>query len=1603
MTSLPQTHLLKKLVKVTCVFLWALSINHSQAALTDLGTAPLVSAATGDVLPNLMYILDNSGSMSWDYMPDFVNDSNKCKTIGTSEAFTASCGYGDPPYMTKDFNSIYYNPEITYSPGLSADGSERPSRTSANTAGWTSVPIDAYGVQSSSNTSLVPTSTTAGYLDKVWCNTSSASTADLFNPLVCRSNSQYIYPNNNGTQAQSFNQAYSLPGYPFYYNLSAGEYCTDKNLTSCITSKVPTVTHTFPAKLRWCNSAAAVTSANGTGCQAKYIETTGYTRARWAGISESTVGKIKILPDTLGCGGAGLPSCTSPSAMNITGITINGKRIIPVTPNPSLTITDTTSASARNTLAQNIVNAINVFAPTGGDPDFVAVRNGSEVTIQPVATTGSFSGTIAMTYSSPSPTVASVPGFKAAGSITITRAGRTSGATQRVRVDRVRVGSVTITNGAVTSLNQNDSTNTRLDLATKVKNSINSQVSAPDYTATCGANTSGVATCTSTTITITAVNTGSASNGDLTVSPNSGGNLTYSRSNLVGGTDDVPGKTYSIPTTIAQFSGDTPVVTTFERVNIEPSVTEYPKASTRTDCANPSTCTFDEEMTNFANWFSYYRTRMQMMKTSTSRAFKTIDTRYRVGFITIAPRNSSGVVDYLPIAQYDSAQKADWYEMLLATKPETGTPLRSALTRVGRIFAGKNPVPGFSADPVQFSCQQNFSILTTDGYWNTDSGSNVVNVAGTGSVGNMDGDITTAPRPFYEGGTPSLNSLADAAKYYYDTDLRSSTFGNCTGSVRPNGTRGDVCENNVFVTTTDNNLQQHMTTFTLGLGVDASLTYTSDYKSASEGDFYELKQGTRNWPVPVADSQTAVDDLWHAAVNGQGSYFSAKDPNQLADSLDEALSSISAKVGAGAAAATSTLNPVSGDNFTYVASYTSVKWTGNLEARTINTDTGKVSEDATWCVENVLADNCAAPSTVVTTSQGNSNTYQCVRPGATSANCSAPSLFDTATLECKTEISTACTGTMQAKVSESIVQEASDSRIIYMNVNGVLGSFSSNNLNTIGKADNFSNAFLSANLSQWSTLSADQKLIVNSTTMVNFLRGNNGYEDRASNIDGTDDYRLYRFRETVLGDLVDSTPVYIGAPKANFADPGYGPDSAVGSFKRSQALRAGTIYTGANDGMLHAIDAITGNERWAYVPTMVLDNMWKLADKNYGNGVNHSYYVDGDIVVNDICSNNCTSPTSAVWKTILVAGLNGGGKGYFALDITVPNSPQLLWEFDSADDNDIGFSFGNPVITKKADGTWVVVFATGYNNVTGNNPGEGALYVLNALSGTIISKYDTNVGNAATPSGLAKINAFITDAEVNNEAKYIYAGDLLGNVWRFNINNANSSSNPFKIAVLKDPSGNPQPITVRPELAEVGGKPVLYLGTGRYLGTSDLNDNQQQSIYAISDDITLTATLDNPRISSQMVNQVLVNNASAGSRSVQQPANQVNFASGRGWYIDFPDTGERQSVPAQLVFGTLLLPTTVPSNTVCSPGGYGWLNFLDYKTGASVAGNIVASKTNAPIVGMNILYIKGKPVINVVTADNPTPQFPPQQPIFTGGSASGFTNHRVIWRELINE
>lgn len=1099
-------------------------------------------------------------------------------------------------------------------------------------------------------------------------------------------------------------------------------------------------------------------------------------------------------------------------------------------------------------------------------------------------------------------------------------------------VSGITINGVQIMSGTSTSTNKSNT------LASSIASRINDCTAA--VTGNCGV--AGYrATASSSTVTITAP----LEAGALTVTPAIASNGP---------------KTY----TITAFSGYAFVPGSFQRVDIIPGGTYPPgsasKAPSRKDCAGATSCTYDEEMTNFANWYTYYQTRMQTMKTAASRAFKEIDNRYRVGFITIANQSTSG--NYLPIARFDAgtgSQKEKWYNALFRANPSTSTPLRSALSIVGRIFAGKKPVG--TADPMQYSCQQNFALLTTDGYWNTDSDSDVQGIDGN-PVGNRDSDANS--RPAYEGPVATSNSLADVAKYYYDTDLRDSAWGNCTGALG-----NSVCENNVFTSGNDLNTKQHLTTFTLGLGVDGTLLYTPDYLAGTSVDYESLSKGTGNpvvnWPVPEQNTERAVDDLWHAAVNGGGVYFSAKDPVQLTAGLNSALSAIGSKIGSGAAAATSTLNPVAGDNFAYVASYTTVKWKGNLEARGINLDTGVVSESASWCVENVVAGSCPSPGTIVAETSGSSTVYNCVTPDSTAATCGG-TLDGT---NCKVELPIACTGTMGSKVFAS-----SDERTIYMNNgSGTLVPFNYSNLSTTGYASHFNGT----SLSQWTLFDNDQKSAAAGENLVKFLRGQTGYEDRASNELAK---RLFRYREATLGDAIESQPAYVGKPTYSYTDPGYS------SFVSDKAGRPKTVFIGTNDGMLHAFDAMTGQERWAYVPSMVIPNMWKLADKNYATM--HTNFVNGSPFIGDIYAGGS-------WRTILVAGLNGGGRGYYALDVTEPTAPSLLWEIDTTDEPNLGYTFGNPVITKMANGTWVVLFTSGYNN-TSPGDGKGYLFVYDAWTGaparTAIS---TEVGSTTTPSGLSKIAVWADNPERNNTAGYVYGGDLLGNVWRFDINTGVKT----QFAVLKSPNGSLQPITAAPELGSIFGKRVVFVGTGKYLEVTDLTDTQVHSVYAIKDD-DATATLVNPRGS--LVQQTL--STSGATRTAS--SNPVNFKTGRGWFVDFPDSGERVNVNPRLDSGTLIVPTTVPSNTVCNPGGYGWLNYFNYETGSAAIGaedSLVSQKFNAPIVGVNVYRLpNGKRITTVVTSDRPTPEKPPKG---TGGdrSAGGFQAKRVIWREVTPE
>jgi type IV pilus assembly protein PilY1 len=866
----------------------------------------------------------------------------------------------------------------------------------------------------------------------------------------------------------------------------------------------------------------------------------------------------------------------------------------------------------------------------------------------------------------------------------------------------------------------------------------------------------------------------------------------------------------------------------------------------------------------------------------------------------------------------------------------------------------------------------------------------------------------------------SSDNLADIAMYYYQTDLR--TTGNCTGSIAGE----NVCTNNVFIGGNDSNTQQHMTTFTLGLGASGWMNYSASYLTDSSGDYFSVKNGstasssvctwetsgtTCNWPVPGMSGSNGlianIDDLWHAAVNGRGAYFSATDPASLATGLGNALTGINARKGAAAAAATSTLNPVAGNNYAFVASYTTIAWKGNLEARGINTVTGAVNENADWCVEDVLAGNCASPSTVVPETAGNTTTYYCVTPN--SVTCNGGTLVGT---DCKIPVSTSCSGTLGTMVADT-----TDTRVIKTaNSSGnALIDFTYANL-TAAQQGYFAAAHIST-LTQWGSLSATKQTAAEGANLVNYLRGQFGNEESSAVVND----RLYRSREAALGDALESEPAFMGPPVFNYAYPGYS------SFKTSQANRAGIVYMGANDGMMHAfyaqdsagagspcvIGAISGEhcggeEAWAYVPSMVIANMWKLADTNYDT--QHINFVNGSPITSDVCISNCTDPGTAVWKTILVAGLNGGGRGYYAMDITNPASPALLWEFTttagigSTQDDDLGYSFGHPVITRKEDGTWVVLLTSGYNN-TSPGSGKGYLYVLNAGTGTIISKIATGAGSGATPSGLSQIAGW-NNEPAGNLAGFVYGGDLLGNVWRFDINSAVvgdgaageiGNGDALLFATLKGPSGVSQPVTTTPVLGKINEKRIIFIGTGKYLETSDLTNTEVQSIYAIKDD-NATTTLVNARNS--LVHQTIA--ASAGGAASRTSGNvAVDFTSDRGWYIDLPDGGERVNIDSTLVQGTLIIPSIVPSNTACSPGGYGWLNYFDYRDGGAVDVNtsLVSEKMDSTIVGVNVLYIDGEPKVGVVTSTNPTPSM--IDAVSFAANAPVFTGKRVIWRELV--
>ncbi len=702
-----------------------------------------------------------------------------------------------------------------------------------------------------------------------------------------------------------------------------------------------------------------------------------------------------------------------------------------------------------------------------------------------------------------------------------------------------------------------------------------------------------------------------------------------------------------------------------------------------------------------------------------------------------------------------------------------------------------------------------------------------------------------------------------------------------------------------------------------------SVTYSIGASSASSLQqplFYAAKWGgfndTDNNKKPNLTSE------WDVITNTTGAqvsdgipdrYFAATNPSQLATSLGNALADVIKTSGSSAAVATNSTR-LDTNTVIYQAKFNSADWTGQLLAYLINAD-GSIASTASWDAGQRV------------TAQGMSNR----------------SLFS-------------------------------------YNPTGITGSGTS--LTTKGIS------FL------WANLNAAQQALL-TQNQVNYLRGDQTNEQPSGTL------RKRTGTDALMGDVINSDPWFISSSR-NF---GYDilpstEGSSYLTFRSSTQFQARTpmVAIGGNDGMLHVFNANisgtgNGNEIFAYVPNSVMSNLSSFTSPTYLNSGQHKYFVDGSPIAGDAYF-DADGNSVKEWRTVLVETLGAGGKGIFALDVTFldPASAtyataetsfganRVLWEIndqsapvatDLTDDltgsnkrygftNHLGSTLGQASIVRMANGSFAAVFGNGYNSVNQ----KAVLYIVDIKTGALIKSISTETGDTSNPNGLS--TPITVDVNGDRIVDVIYAGDLKGNLWKFDVSSSTASqwdvafksgSTSTPLFVATDNSGTVQPITAKPQ---VGFHPpssgtfgvLVYVGTGKYFETGDNvvpASPQIETFYGIKDlcvkraGTSDTCSSTSPNATrSQLVQQSILAQGTGGNFSVRVTSYNDTTVNGdpskKGWYMDLltpPSTAasERVVVQALLRSGRIIFVTMTPDSAKCSFGGSSWLMELDALTG----------------------------------------------------------------------
>ena len=854
---------------------------------------------------------------------------------------------------------------------------------------------------------------------------------------------------------------------------------------------------------------------------------------------------------------------------------------------------------------------------------------------------------------------------------------------------------------------------------------------------------------------------------------------------------------------------------------------------------------YTQAINNFANWFSYYRKRHQAARAALTLAFDDQNMKVRAGYFQINNRNTVAMR-----AMNVAADRTALYNSFFGLNTNGGTPNKEAVKHMGEQF--RRP---YSRDvsPVQLSCQKNYGMLFTDGF------SNVWADAG---VGNVDGsDATMFPSPLSDSVS---NTMADIAAYYYKNSLGTS--------FPPSGGRVAVdagCSAANPDPRLDCQTVPHMNFYGVTLGAQG-LVYGSPGYEAQTNDPYG---NPPPWPTSFEMRHpSAVDDLWHAALNARGRFINASTSGALVEAIRQVVTAVTAGASTSGGFALSGARVGTGSLTVepFYEAVNSTDWYGKLTARTVSANilTGEVSYAVAWEASAQIP--AAASRNIMFGRAGNVNPNELAfTPGGLSA-------------AGITSLSGLCTDDLAP------------------------AACTATNLNALG---------------------------VTMEQAVAYLRG-----DRA--LEGT---RL-RTRSGVLGDIINSSPV-ISAPVDDYGYRSLGGALATSyntflEAKKTQGRT--TVYVGANDGMFHAFDGTSGREVFAYIPATAVGHLGNLLfprdpDPNAAQKFDHRYYVDGRIAVSDVYMNGA-------WKTIAVVAAGAGGRSVFALDVTNPDSIDVLWDINNLVTGNtgissrIGYVLGKPVIVpmKGADGTvsWKAIFGNGYNS----GFQKAALFVVDVATGSVQTIVAEEPAPTDAPAYNGLGNVVVIDryrrdgANVYNGsdgfADTVYAGDQNGAVWKFSLLDNSVGFGGRPLFVARDAGGNRQPITGGLEAAAgPGTAAMVYFGTGSFAFEGDSTDISQQTLYAVIDRGSVVSGR------GDLLRQ------SVGADDGEFRATSSNVISGAhaGWYIDLP-SGERSvgypRVESGVIFFTAYEPSSA-NDDPCAIGGSNWLYGLNSLSGAA--------------------------------------------------------------------